>query len=382
MNAVVVSAVQSIMVYLSLSCVMVWLSSIKRDGKIQYTPILIALLLYSIIMGVRYGVGIDHLTYKYIYEECLLQGDIFSLPHLEPGFQFLVKQISSLGLHYSFFFTIIAFLQIFFVFYSINETPSIYPYLAYTFMFSCVWFSYANGMRQQLAFCIFSYSMVCLFHKKIFWHYLFILLAVSIHKSAIILVIFYPIFMLKKEWIKNIKLQYLLLAGSLVLMTMNIVFDVIGVVEKYLVAADFYSGYMDTTDKSKLEFLSRDTGFGVGFVLMLAINICIIYYSNEVKEQFKGTWVSLIYDLYFLGMLWNYVFIQSLMFNRVAYYFYGFNFIIGAYTLYFLHQKKRKQFWGVAGLYALVFLGNLSHVGSGNITYIFFWQDYLYLLKP
>lgn len=381
MNAVAISVIQSIMVYLSLSGVMLWLSSLKKDGKFQYVPILIALLLYSVIMGVRYGVGIDHLTYKYIYEECLMRGEIFSLPNLEPGFQFLVELISSFGLHYSFFFFIIAFLQIAFIFYSVKDTPTIYPYLAFTFMFSCVWFSYANGMRQQLAFCIFSYSMVCLFHKKIFWHYLFILIAVLIHKSAIILVIFYPLFMFRKEWIKNIKLQYILLACSLLLMSMNIVFDVIGIVEKYLSAANFYAGYLDTTDKSKVEFLSRDTGFGVGFILMLAINIGIIYYSNEVKKEFKGTWVPIIYNLYFFGMLWNYVFIQSLMFNRVAYYFYGFNFIIGAYTLLFLYQKKRTQFWGLAGLYLLVFLGNLSHVGTGNITYIFFWQDYLYHLK-
>lgn len=382
MNAVLISAIQSIMVYLSLSCVMVWLSSLRKDGKIQYIPILMALVLYSIIMGIRYGVGIDHLTYKYIYEECLMQGDIFSLPNLEPGFQFMVKQISSLGLHYSFFFTIIAFLQIFLVFYSVKDTPSIYPYLTFTFMFSCVWFSYANGMRQQLAFCIFSYSMLCLFHKKIIWHYFFILLAALIHKSAIILVVFYPLFIVRKEWIKSVKLQYILLAGSLFLMSMNIVFDVIGVIEKYLSAANFYVGYLDTTDKSKLEFLSRDTNFGVGFILMLAINIGIIYYSNEIKREFKDTWVPAIYNLYFFGMLWHYIFTQSLMFNRIAYYFYGFNFIIGAYTLFFLYQKKRKHFWGLARLYALVFLGNISHVGTGNITYIFFWQDYLYHLKP
>lgn len=363
---------QTLIVYLSLAFTLIFFCKKAKKYR-NWNITLFPIIIYSIIIGIRYKVGIDYSAYLNMYV------DPFSITErIEPGFQLILSTLRNLGLHYSVFFGTVAFLQLYFIYRAIKSYPELYPFLAFTFMFGCVWYDYANGLRQELAFCIFVFSLKFILDKKWIWHYLLIALAFTMHKSAIVLAIIYPLFQLKKDWFTNIKIQLLLLVGALVLMHFNIVQSAIQQLEG-IIALLGYDNYLEGNSEEKI---STNVELGIGFFVLLCINIMLIANSSKVKEYFNRTWLSYAYNLYYIGVLWQYIFITSHLFNRMNYYLYGFQYIIAAFTLAYFWNKKRKILFSLlVGLYLLLFTGYLSNIETSSIGYIFYWQYDLYYLK-
>lgn len=362
---------QTLIVYLSLAFIFIFFCNRAKKYK-KWKITLVPIIIYAIIMGVRYKVGIDYSAYKALYT------NDYGADRIEPGFQFIMSILRNLDFHYSLFFGTVAFLQIYFIYRAIKQYPDLYGFLAFTFMFGCAWYEYANGLRQELAFCIFVFSLKFVLEKKWFKHYLLIALAFSMHKSAIVLALLYPLFQLKKDWFTNVKIQLMLLAGALVVMQINVVQSTIQQIEG-LITLLGYDNYLEGRSEEKI---TTDVELGIGFFVTLCINIIQIVNSNKVKKYFNRTWLHYAYNLYFIGVLWLYIFITSQLFNRVNYYLYGFQYIIGAFTLAYLWNTKRKAlFWILIGLYLLLFIGYVSNIETSSIGYIFYWQYDLYHLK-
>ena len=363
---------QTLIVYLSLAFIFIFFCNKAKKYK-NWNITLIPIIAYSIIMGVRYKVGVDYYAYLSMYLD-----PYFVTERIEPGFQFILSTLRDFDFHFSIFFGTIAFLQIYFIYRAIKQYPDLYNFLAFTFMFGCVWYDYANGLRQELAFCIFVFSLKFLYEKKWLWHYLLIALAFTMHKSAIVLAIIYPLFQLKKDWFTNIKIQLLLLVGALILMQINIVQSVVQQLEN-VIALLGYDNYLAGNSEEKI---TTNIELGIGFFVLLCIKIMLIANSNKVKEYFNRTWLPYAYNLYFIGVLWQYIFITSQLFNRINYYLYGFQYIVAAFTLaYFWNTKRKSLFWILIGLYLLLFTGYLSNIETSSIGYIFYWQYDLYSLK-
>ncbi len=363
---------QTLIVYLSLAFIFIFFCNKAKNYK-NWVLVLIPIILYAIIMGLRYKVGADYYQYLNMYLD-----PYFITERIEPGFQLILSTLRNLGFHYSVFFGTIAFLQLYFIYRAIKQYPDLYGFLAFTFMFGCVWYSYANGLRQQLAFCIFVFSLKFILEKKWIWYYIFIGLAYTMHKSAIVLTLIYPLFLLKKNWFSNIKVQLILLIGALFLMTLNVVHTIIQKFDNIITLLGYDTYLEGNTD----EMISHNVDIGIGFFVLLSINIILIIYSNKTKEYFRHTWLPYAYNLYYIGVLWQYVFITSQLFNRINYYLYGFQYIIAAFTLaYFWNTKQKKIFWILTGLHLLLFIGYISNIESSSIGYIFYWQRDWYYLK-
>lgn len=370
---------QSLMVYLSLGIVMFFLCRYYAkfpNGKHNY--LMWALVLYSLIFGLRYGVGADYFGYKEIYDYYYLTGKSLT-NHLEIGFLFLIDIFCKLGFNYVLFFTLVAFLQVLFLFKALRNEISIIPYMAYTFMASCSWLSYCNGMRQELAFCIFAYCLPFILEKKWVAYFFFCTLASLVHTSAILLFLFYPFLVWKHEWIRNVKLQLLLLVISLVLMRINIVFDVIALIDKFIMFTP-YASYFDMGSERMLKKMTMETSLGVGFLVATLIIVIQIIYSRKIKEYFSNSIYTIAYNMFFVGVLWKNIFVSSQIFQRINYYLYGFSFIIGAFTLAYLYKNSRKVFYILSFLYFLVFVGYMSNVDDNFSKYYFFWQKDSYVM--
>ena len=87
--------------------------------------VLFPLVLFAIVFGMRYDVGVDHLGYLYGYLEKIDVGKG------EPLFQFLSKTGWYLNLHYTVYFGIIAFIQVFFFFYAFKNERYLFPLLVF-----------------------------------------------------------------------------------------------------------------------------------------------------------------------------------------------------------------------------------------------------------
>lgn len=372
--------IQTLLVYILLSIFVVffcYVSAKQKREKWMY----IAIAIYALVFGFRYGVGVDFISYKEIYE-CILAGRP-SYYEFEPGFMFFIYLLTDMGFPSEIFFMLIAFFQIFFVFKGIDN-KDIYPYLAFTFMAGCVWLTYSNGLRQQLVFCIFVYTLHFIKERKWIAYYSIIAICTTIHDSAWLMMILYPILVYREEWIKNIKLQYILLAISLAVMNINIIGEVTarfgGLIESL-----GYAHYVDDTNianETYSNLLYKETEWGIGAFVILFINIFLIFWSNKIKGYYNSKFLTYSYNLFFIGVLWTYVFNNSSIFSRINYYFIGFQYIIAAYTLMYLIRTKKKQASIIMIiLYLLLFVGYMYKMETNTTMFLFNWQDELFYLK-
>lgn len=174
---------QSLIVYLTLLAFMAFFAyrSQYKGNKLQ---ILFTILGFAIVFGCRYGVGVDMLAYKRIYEQLLQYGTIPD--NMETGYVCLMELCASFNCHYSVYFTLIALLQILFSILALCNSKEIWSWYCFALILCCQWLSLCNGMRQALAFTIFAYALTFIPQRRWKIHYLLIILMFSIHKSSLI----------------------------------------------------------------------------------------------------------------------------------------------------------------------------------------------------
>ena len=118
-----------------------------------YPEVLLLLFPFAIIFGCRYNVGVD---YPHYLEDYLWGAD----RDFEPIFAWVNDNMSSLGIHYAYFFSLWAFIQVFFIFYTFKNQRYLFPYIAFFLIIGSYYLSMMNIIRQQLAACIFLYSFL------------------------------------------------------------------------------------------------------------------------------------------------------------------------------------------------------------------------------
>lgn len=368
--------IQSILVYLTLMVLMVALSktAIKKNS---YGYIIAAISLYSLVFGLRYGVGMDYFGYLDLYETYCKYGT-FNHDDLEVGFKSLVV-VTSLFQSSVFYFALIAFLNLYFTTVGLKNNLRVFPYLFFVFMLTGAWMPSANLARQCIAMALWVCSLNYAVERKILKHYFLVIAAISFHYSAIVLIPFYPLLAYKPNWFRNIKFELVLLGLALIVMNMNFLQDAIQNFDR-IFAFFGYDIYM-TSDYDEL--LNKEVVLGVGFFITLFIHIVNILNSEKVKEWLQSPLYNAMYNLYFVGILISYVFVSSEMLARINVYFIGCSYIITSFTLYYSVVKKRKLLQLViTSLVALVFVAIMYKASTNWNLFVFKGQqEYYYLHK-
>lgn len=340
-------------------------------------PVVFAMILFSVIFGMRYNVGVDHLSYLKDYEELKLYH--ISDQRYELGYVFVANLFASLSLHYSIFFTFLAYIQIFFLFLAFRNYRDVLPFVAMTLILGCVFLTLMNGMRQQIAFCIFIFSIEYIRSKKLIIYLMLIFLAVLFHKTALLLLPIYFLFQIKGFHFNNIKVQLILLILALIILYINVFEDLFNSLD-VLINLFGYDKYIDLIDKNDSLLNSLDRDRGVGFYIILMIDVILIANSNNVKFYFKDTIFPIIYDLYFFGVVYGYITNGSNLLSRPNDYFFGFKFIVAAFSLLYYFRRKdsgkrdKALFYILLGLYVLTFAGVMFRMKENTAFFTFFWQ--------
>lgn len=344
-----------------------------RHGKQNnnWLYIIFAILIYAVMFGCRDGVGVDYYTYLEHYQRVLnSEHSVALFTPYEKGFMLFIKVLAGFKLHFAIFFGLVAFMQLYLIFKSIKRDKYIYEPLIFTFIFGCIFLSYSNGIRQILAFSAFAYAITYIPQRKWYIYTLIILLASTIHTSCIILLALYPALIYKKEWFNNIKLQLCFFAGAIILGQIDIISGYLHVFDYIMMLNSTYEGYMEYDTE-----LHKEIKIGLGFLITIVTNVIIILKSNETKQTLKSNTLIYIYNLYYIGVLIKYAFMQSHLIQRFNIYFYGFDYIMGAYTLYYLyHKKENKEFLLLTSTYILTFVAFMSKMFENTIAFRFFWE--------
>lgn len=363
--------IQSLIVYMTIMAVLY--NGGKKSantGRIQYA--LYAILFYAILFGLRYAVGAD--TNSYIEEYDRVQQGILNERN-EAGFLWLEKLSASIGVHSTVFFGGLAFIQLMLVYYALRKDKYVYPYIALTFILGCVWLTYANGIRQAIALTIYFVALGFSDKKHFYFYFALVFIASLFHKSAIILFATFLLLSFNKDLFPSRKFQYILFIVAIALGNLNIVTKFMDGLE---IAATYF-GYDYYFDGQYSESLLRGSDSnGIGYYVNLLLPTLTIYYSPLLKKEIPN--ITKPYNVYFIGVILKYAFINSPLIQRVNYYFYGFEFIIIAFLLYVLHRHNHQAFRVVVVTLCLVFVGTLYRCFDNYSAFFFIGQEDLYRL--
>ena len=349
-------------------------SGVFVEEKRFFTPeVIIIVLSFSIVFGFRWGVGVDYFRYLYAYTEVIPE-----------RFEFLFQLVSSilkrLGAHYSIYFGIWAFLDIVLLYYALHKYRFIYPYIAFFLIFGSYYLPMMNGIRQHIATMIFLTSIRYVDQKQIVKFYLCLTVAFLFHKLSAILFLIYPLLRLKDDWFNSIVLQivlyilalYLSVNGELVLQWIETPFDWLTEVLGY----DRYD--YDFLDEERFDRSRFGNNTGFGLIVSVIRTLPVILFSKNLKEYYNSSHFNMLYSLYFLGVVSSLLFGNSIVLNRIAYFFSIYQLIIHCFFVYYCFDEKSytKLILGIMMMmiHIPLFLNIISN-SSSTAQYLFFWQQ-------
>ena len=377
--------IESLIVYIGIVVVMSFFFSLSakydrhgnRGSKIKsHILFMFAIVVFAAVFGMRYYVGIDYHDYYETYIE-----EKIGLLRYEPGFAAITYFCINNDYHYAVYFSLLAFIQGFFSFGALHSYKQILPFYTLVAVFSgLVMTGWMNGIRQSIAEAIFFFSLSFLCKRSIvsiLVFYVLLLLAVSMHYSALFY-IFTPLYLFFKRGIFNNKnLQILLLFSFFILQLFNIKSFFISYLEPLLnltrYAGDY--GYV-------LEGTTNST-YGIFDFLNLLIYVVIIWNSDKIKVYFKNDhFFILIYDFGILGIYLNYLFGGSMMLLRSVQYLTSCIYpLMAFYMFYFYKCRKndllRRNYYIFVVYFLLAFSRILLYLDNNNSRYVFFFQKEL-----
>lgn len=359
--------ITSLIVYIGLMLLMTAFSRpAGQSGLRKYTGVIIASVLYAVIFGIRYNVGTDFPMYLRGYENTLDNVGGWEAARWEIGYQWIFLFPARIGLPYPFGFGVIAFIQCFLLYVGLRRQPEAWKFLPVTLMLSWIWLSYANIMRHMVAFSIFVAALPYLADRKYLKFIACILVAMLFHKSAAVIFPLVIVYHYRKVLFTNIFIEYVMLGVAVTLMNVNVVQQVFQSLTGILVLFN-YDFYEDT---KYAEFDYVKNTFNIGFLTILILCIFNIYFSNRLKRFYKSRAISIMYDMYFIGVFLRFAFVKMFLIQRLNYYFFSFEFIISALLMeYFYETKQKRNLIFLILLYVALFLGRLKGASNFDAVY-------------
>lgn len=353
---------------------LLYLNKPKYELTFFYAETIIPLIIFAIVFGCRYNVGVDYPAYLDAY----LYGDYEEWEFL---FRWITGSLSKMGIHYASYFTLWAFIQIFLLFYTFRNYRYLFPYMAFFLIFGNYYLSMMNIIRQQIAACIFVYSIQYIDTKQFFKYLLCVFIASLFHKSAWLVSVFYPLFQWKKDWFSSAKIQFILYAIALYLSTKyNLVVSLIS--RPFALFTDLagYENYLEgilyNETLNSMNQFGNNTGLGKFIAVFFTLTIII--YSNRIRAYYNNSLFDIIYSLWFIRILADFIVGDSIILNRPFVYVYNFKIVMLSYFMYYCFQTKKKGTQILGCIFLLVhvtlFLNVISNGEVNTSMFTFFWQ--------
>lgn len=300
-------------------------------------------VLFVIISGIRYKVGMDCESYAEAYSDVLhgrqIQSEAFK-ETIEPGFQFITNLFALFSLPRFVYMGFWAFLEFFFFFKALRRRIYLVPFAALILILGPFYISWMNGIRQSLAACMFIFALSELVDSNAWAKYLVLILIASLfHTSALILL---PLVFLRfYSYEPNKYICLALLAVSFIIGHMSDVSDflqhsdaILGLLgyDKYAENIDYYLGVETAI-----------TSYGPRRIVLLLSHALVIIFSDELFHKYKKD--RLLRVSYLLFLVYSFfseiLFSSPLLFMRPFLYCLPFVIICQAYTLKFLNGNYK-----------------------------------------
>lgn len=356
---------QSFIVYGFLGFSMWWFGTIAaRRERINLragrkTPfltweIIIPLLFFAFISGVRWKVGTDHQSYLEGYR-VLLNG-FEPKREIEGLFLYISKVFANLNIHFSIWFGFWAFVQIIFLYLAFKNERYLLPFIGIVIVLGGYYLGWMNGIRQTIAACMFVFSIQFINSRKPLHYFLTIFIATLFHRSAALLFIFY--FIPQRDYLKNRYINLLLLLCAIIIGSNPFWIGIMDNTEGLLQFIG-YERYADKLDYYMFE-KQREMNLGPRRISRILLGALIIWYHPHLKKLYANTNYQAYFNLGLVGILFHNLFANTAtVFLRPIGYFTIFLIPTTAYLLYYLKHSKIR---GINLVYIFVFLLAISYI--------------------
>lgn len=316
---------------------------------------MIFFVLFAVSAG-RIAVGKDYWRYTEIFD-LLSQGRDKSVA-TEIGFNLLVKIVQALigfdGKKYIAIFAIVAFITIYFFVRGLEDQAEFFALSFFLYMSLGYYASSFNSIRNYLAFAVAFYSVKYIFRRE-FWKFaLIILIASTFHMTVLVVLIAYPLGLMKWKWWKAV----ILAAGSLSLVFFQDFYRRI----VFFFYPHYENSIFDVGDFSAVNII-RCAG-----TLILAL---ILY-----KRALKGNEKNMFYFNMNVFAAVVYCFCSFLpVVSRVGYYFNVFQIVL----IPNLIKTMPKKWMRIASTAAIIVFGSIYYIyflhmsktdGTGLVPYL------------
>jgi len=259
--------IQSLFVYIGLGLSLYLLGRVASQRQIANFQvghrltfwnweIVASLALFALVSGVRWNVGVDHLSYLREYLHAQAYGT--TIKDFEIGFKLLTQGMALLGFHYAFYFGLLAFLQLFCIYQTFKDERYLLPYVGLTVVLGFHYLSWMNGIRQMLAATIFLFSIQFIVRRKLAPFVSMIVLASLFHMSSLMLL---PLYLLpNKDFLNN---RLLVAIASVFFFYIGMDPNWIALVEKYMSLVIGWLGYEGYSENIS-HFIEQSEGASFG----------------------------------------------------------------------------------------------------------------------
>lgn len=310
---------------------------IKRKRYLRISTILLLSLIFALVFGLRWNVGTDNLTYLSIYinNDTEVYGREFI-------FKFMNDSLYKMGMHFSIYFIIFAFIQVFLLYYTLKNEAYLWVFLSISLFGGHFFYDWMNGMRQEMASCIMLFGTNYIIKKKPIKYLICIVFASGFHISALLFLVVYPVVVKGKSLVPKRGFQYFILTFSV-----GVTFIVGDILSKFfpilevLQQVEGEGGYTAIYNEKTLQKFSEITNIGVMYYVFLVINSIIIFYSKDLISFFGITEkrrLTIYYNLYYWGMIFEVLLASNMILVRPFRYFRIYKLIMIAYLLYYLYK--------------------------------------------
>lgn len=275
----------------------------------------IPILIYSLILGCRYGWGNDFLWYKYRFEHP------FGYEDENLGFRFVNILIKDIGFDYTGAFIIYSFTFIVGVF-SLLKFYHNNKYMLCIFLPATILFSTAT-IRESFA-ASFAYVSYLFIFKRNYIGAIFSLLCMSsIHSAPFIpFIVIIGLYFLNKE--KLLPIQYSICIYIIIFFfhsnIEDFIFEPLNNIISHISLDSKYQGYIDQADywfgeEGKNQIYVQST---VTATLMFLFHLSIIYIGYIGLKYKENKYVRCFYHAVFIGLCMLVLFFQLEILRRIA----------------------------------------------------------------
>ncbi|WP_313016295.1 EpsG family protein [Acetoanaerobium noterae] len=316
----------------------------------------IILFLISALRSITFGTDTIGYVNKYIslsytslYE---LLMNVITRTGKDPFFYLFAKVINLTGANYQIWLAILAGIFC----YSVSKLVSKYsvePYISFIALISLGYFYFSlTGLRQTMALSMIILSYRYLRERELVPFIMMILIGTLFHTSAIIFLIAYPS--------ANIKVGLKQILGILIALIIAFFFkESIYSVLDLLNMSDRYAYYIEHGTSLTIS----------GFIIQLAIYLfCLLFKKNILSYDQNN---MSLYNLLFLGLVFQAFAIVIAEFFRVSMYFSIFGIVLIPQVIATIKDKYIRVIVYISVLISLV--AYIFWTGSFN-EFIFFWQ--------